>query len=179
MLFFIYIGGGVMKSFIFVWLFSSLCFAEEWTPDYQHTIECKQDGPVEICAINKGLTYQRLLIRYDGYLLADTNRSFNAYVSLNGVDGFYPLDVSYEKAETELNKTKAYLCLAQNTYQKCKYTIKDGNKIVYEVEKNPQNILFNNTFKEGIPQTWHVQVAINAGGEWDSDYGNNFKAVFN
>jgi hypothetical protein len=169
-----------MKKLLFFWLLalsSVVVAAEQWTPDCEQTIECKTNGVIEVCAINKGLTYQRLRISYQGYLLANPQRTFSVYVNLNGIDGFYPLAVSGEKAGTELNKTKSYLCTKPGiVYPECSYS---ATKIVYEVDDtNPQKALFKNTFSDGWPKPWQLEIAINAGDEWDSDYGNNFKFRF-
>ncbi|KAI8854616.1 hypothetical protein BC829DRAFT_429095 [Chytridium lagenaria] len=74
----------------------------EYPPDYILTTDCKRDGPVEVCSLNRNTASSRLVIRYhkSGYLWPQAS-PLSAYVNFNGIQatfGNFTADTSIANA---------------------------------------------------------------------------------
>ena len=179
----------------FIGLISLPVLAENYLPNFERSKECKSYGPVEVCAINKGLSYQRMEVTYRGPL-ANANQ-LEAYIKLNGNDGMFQFNKTAGGWQAVIGKSHSYLCRVveddltadaqqekAGAYPICRFTrfslVEHPNKaIVYETEAPPpaELKLFINTYdSRGFPKVWEVEVAVSAkDGRWDSLDGANYR----
>ncbi|KAI8854615.1 hypothetical protein BC829DRAFT_438936 [Chytridium lagenaria] len=179
----------------------------KYPPDYNLSIDCKREGPVEICALNKnGGTNPRLKVTYHntGYLWPKSS-PLSAWVSVNGVSatvGTFTADTSYgaeaTSASYEIGKLKdltfcyrptvsddsTYIPPSSGVYTQCPIT-----SAFPLLEGGPQQG-YTDWFYNPAPEVesamvantgvaWNVQVAVfNGKGQWDSKYGANFRFTF-
>jgi hypothetical protein len=184
-------------------LFSMTSRAEDYMPDYEHTRECQKSksGAVEICILNKGLTFQRIEVHYDGYL--KNAAELELYLYINGKDAVFPMTKSSTASVwlVEIGKSHSYLCWTIDndlpleeqmpkdsryplcTHHALSFTAFGPRGLVYESEplkKEDAHILSATLSASGFPVEWQIQAGFTtpADGKWDNQSGANYRFVF-
>ncbi|KAJ3316849.1 hypothetical protein HDU76_001514 [Blyttiomyces sp. JEL0837] len=179
-----------------------------YPPDYVVMSSCQTQGPVEVCALNKGLNDPRVKVTYSnsGYLWAKAS-PLNAWVSVNGNAHTYGPFTGFA-SQSNGNIDKAYYTINQyrdvhicyhatvndnatypteGQFQRCPVTplfpLLEGNatqgSIDWFYNPSPNNEAAVFANINGYNQQWNVQVAVfNEKGDWDSKFGQNYNFNF-
>ena len=171
--------------------------ASFYPPGYAVETTCQTNGPVEVCAINRHYgSYPRLVVRYDGYLLASQWGRVSAYVRLDGRDGTFRMENANYKESVSLGDPVTRLCWQVDSneplplpappsgeYAWCQHTsAPGGGGIVWEADEPPaaeKSLFFYARDEHGLANAWDVSVALVADdGRWDSRNGGNYNFRF-
>jgi hypothetical protein len=161
-----------------------------YPPGYVISTECRTDGPVEICALNRGSGVPQLRIRYAGYLLAEQWGRISAWVRLNGREGTFRLENRDFAEWANLGALRdVKLCAIPDStgvnptapqYPVC--TDRDpvpGGSVTWTSKPAPeaeQALFFYARNQFGLANDWDVEVAfVSDDGRWDSRFGANYR----
>ncbi|KAJ3100852.1 hypothetical protein HDU97_001906 [Phlyctochytrium planicorne] len=194
----------VASSLIAVQAAPALEPRSNYPPDYVVFTDCKSDGPVTVCSLNKDYNYPRLKVTYSktGYLWAQGS-PLSAWVSLNGVSdtfGNFTADKQYYPVEDI--PSASYIVGSARDVQYCYHpTVGDNSTYPEEGQfrrcpvtaaypllpggptqgelswfANPPTQKDLNLITPAKGKAWNVQVAIvNGKGNWDSKYSQNYR----
>lgn len=148
-------------------------------------------GPFEIIkyTYNPFNSYATLTVAYRGYLrnwYADDE--INVWISINGNDVFVPAsagdhDDAYVVFDT--GPRDCTVCTTNPNYNQavCQEYFPpdgagDGDWHCAWPTVTEEHLFFWATDEYGQENAWDIEVAAEAGGEWDSNWGNNYAARF-
>jgi hypothetical protein len=162
-----------------------------YPPGYVVSSECRSDGPVEICALNRGTgPIPQLRIRYDGALLASQWGRISAWVRLNGRDGIFRMENRAYAEWLVLGAPRdVKLCTVPDSTgtnpPSPQYPICDdrepvpGGSVTWSSKPAPaaeQSLFFYARNEWGGANDWDVEVAfVSDDGQWDSRLGGNYR----
>ncbi|MEX1362454.1 MAG: hypothetical protein AB1Z98_04965 [Nannocystaceae bacterium] len=167
--------------------------ASNYPPDYPicTSEDVVQTGPFELIkyTYNPFASYATFTVAYRGYLRGSyADDQINIWISLNGNDAFVPASAG--------SHDDAYVYFDSGP-RSCGWCIPGGyggspaicdgvvipegssGQWICEQPTSTEDHLFYWGFDEyGNQNGWDIQVAAEAGGQWDSNWGNNYAASF-
>jgi len=168
----------------------TLASASNYPPDFDlcSVTETRAAGPFEVIRdfVDPWDQHYKLTIVYDGYLRDDyADDEINFYVSLNGNDAMIEaLPGVHDDAYVFLDSGPrgCFNCWKGSSAPQCA----DVEYGPYQYEKwvcsgpSPleQHLFFWTHDEFGGLNAWDIELAAEAGGQWDSDFGNNFHVRF-
>jgi len=165
--------------------------ASNYPPDYPvcASTESVTTGPFEIIrhTTNPYATHHaNLTAAYRGYLRAwFPDDQIHIYINLNGKDATLNARTgSNNDAYVFLNAgvNSCSMCIGYQSApgSECQQYIanggKDGSWLCKQPTATENNVFFWAYSSSGAQNAWDIQVAAEAGGYWDSNYGQNFRA---
>ncbi|MBZ5711765.1 hypothetical protein [Nannocystis pusilla] len=172
-------------------LASTSAQASNYPPDYDmcSLTETLYSGPFEVIRdfVDPWDQHYKLTIAYDGYLRDDhADDEINLYVALNGHDAMLEaFPGAHDDAYVLLDSGPrgCYWCpngphapdycddVTFDPYQSGKWLCSEPTAV-------EQHLFYWAFDGLGGLNAWDIELAAEAGGEWDSDYGNNFAVRF-
>lgn len=164
------------RTFAAAALAASLCAAlpaeaSNYPPDYDYCslVETRYAGPFEVIRDWVQPDQAKLTVAYRGYLrdhFADDE--INIYIRLNGNDAFIP-------ARSGSNDD-AYIFLNSGP-RDCHIDMSNGSWICSWPTPVEDHVFFWGWSQTGV-NAWDIELAAEANGWWDSNWGNNYYARF-
>jgi hypothetical protein len=167
--------------------------ASNYPPDYPmcSSADSVTNGPFEIIrhTTNPYASHHaNLTVAYRGYLRAlFPDDQIHIYVNLNGNDASLPAKSgSNNDAYVFLNAgiNSCYMCIGYQSApgSECQLYIanggSDGSWLCKQPTATESNLFLWAYGPSGTQNAWDIQVAAEAGGYWDSNYGQNYYARF-
>lgn len=165
--------------------------ASNYPPDYDicGVQETLYSGPFEVIRdfVDPWDQHYRLTVVYDGYLRdAHPDDEINLYVSLNGNDAMIEaLPGVHDDAYVLLDSGPRgchYCANGWNPPGSCDGVVfapqESGKWLCSGPTELEQHMFFWAFDNLGQLNAWDIELAAEANGEWDSDYGNNFSVRF-
>ncbi len=164
-----------------------------YPPDYVVSETCQQQGPVELCALNRLYShYPRLRITYRGALIEQNWGRISAFVQLNGrAHSFRMSNGNYAESLTVGGPSAVRICKAgvpganeedlPPHSRSCQHTLEPAGSVLWEADEVPPDELDLFFFaKNGTnANAWDVQLAfVSDQGQWDSLVGQNYRFRF-
>ncbi|KAJ3118429.1 hypothetical protein HDU96_001596 [Phlyctochytrium bullatum] len=174
-----------------------------YPPGYVVSTDCRTEGPVRVCALNKSYGIPRLTVTYSntGYLWAQGS-PLSAWVSINSQSdtfGNFTADSIYGQP-TPTSATyvigalrNVQMCYHGTTAENSTYTPAYSSGYprcpvneIYPLIDGPVDGGYVGWYYDPAPEkekkltdqtgTWNIQVAVvNGKGNWDSKYGQNYR----
>jgi len=144
-------------------------FASMYPPDYASSPTCQNQGPIRVCVQYGFYRQTNLMVRYEGFL----NFPYRVYVRVNGRDTIRYLDRD-EFGSTVLKLKQPYVKCEAN-----RNTGATGQFDCIEADQETKDLFYYAINDRGMRNALDVEVAFtNVAGEWDSNYGQNYKFHF-
>ena len=166
--------------------------ASNYPPDYPicSVIETQYSGPFEVIRklIDPSDSHVQLTVAYDGYLRDDyADNEITIYLRLNGQDALISANPgSNDDAYVFLDsgpRACAYCGNGGFNYSSaCEGVVfapqESGRWICQNPSSIEQHVFFWAFNQSGDLNAWDIELAAEANGEWDSNYGANFDLRF-
>ena len=171
-----------LSVLILVSLAASAANASNYPPDYPvcHVDDSLSSGPFELIQHQEGYGQKYgLTVAYRGYLRGRYNdNEIWFYIRLNGHDIWAQAHSgTHDDAYVHLwaGPRDCRMCYGYTNDPECDR--RPGSWICNDPTPNEAHLFF---WADGnwALNAWDIEVAATAGGEWDSDWGHNFRARF-
>jgi len=166
----------ILTVFAFLTLFSVSVTASNYPPDYAvcSVDDFEEDGPFTFIQHQKGYgTKYGLTIAYDGFLRDSFNDDeIQFWVRINGQEAMLQARAG--------NNNDAYVWLWAGV-RNCFMIPTSSYNMTWKCTwaGDTESHLFKWTHNNnGRLNAWDIEVAATAGGQWDSNWGNNFSTRF-